>query len=98
VRGQTNVSKVHTLKCAAYNLGLLPEKSLGLLQAAKRESGGGRFVFRSFGSAVVVAAITDRTMERTLTWLLGGCGLLLVSVAADLCTRFIRSARKMAIL
>ena len=29
VRGQTNVSKVHTLKCAAYNLGLLLRKVWG---------------------------------------------------------------------
>jgi hypothetical protein len=42
----------------------------------------------------VVAAITDRTMEQTLTGVLGGCGLLLVSGAANLCTRCIRSARK----
>ena len=29
LRGQTNVSKVHTLKCAAYNLGLLLRKGWG---------------------------------------------------------------------
>lgn len=29
VRGQNNVSKMHTLKCAAYNFGLLLRKVLG---------------------------------------------------------------------
>jgi hypothetical protein len=33
-------------------------------------------------------------MERTLTWMLDGCGLLLVSVAANLCIRFIRGTRE----
>ncbi|MDR3457626.1 MAG: transposase [Verrucomicrobiae bacterium] len=30
VRGQTNVSKVHTLRCAAYNVGLLLRKAWGM--------------------------------------------------------------------
>jgi transposase len=94
VRGQTNVSKVHTLKCAAYNLGLLLRKVWGYCKPRNAKAAAVALFFAVLALLVVVAAITDRTMERTLTWLLGGCGLLLVSVAADLCTRFIRSARK----
>jgi hypothetical protein len=39
LRGQTNVSKAHTLKCAAYNLGLLLRKIWGW---SKPRSGAGR--------------------------------------------------------
>jgi hypothetical protein len=98
VRGQTNVSKVHTLKCAAYNLGLLLRKVWGYCKPRNAKAAAVALFFAVLALLVVVAAITDQTMERTLTWLLGGCGLLLVSVAADLCTRFIRSTRKMTVL
>jgi transposase len=64
LRGQTNVSKAHTLKCAAYNLGLLLRKIWGW---SKPRSGADRgtalfwsilgwFVLR----ATVVAVATDR--------------------------------------
>lgn len=98
VRGQTNVSKVHTLKCAAYNLGLLLRKVWGYCKPRNAEAAATALFFAVLALLSVVAAITDRTMEQTLTWLLGGCGLLLLSVAANLCTRFIRGARKKAIL
>ena len=48
VRGQTNVSKLHTLKCAAYNLGLLLRKVWGFWQAAQCENGGGGGLFCCF--------------------------------------------------
>jgi len=38
VRGQTNVSKVHTLKCAAYNLGLLLRKAWGYCKPRNTEA------------------------------------------------------------
>ena len=94
VRGQTNVSKVHTLKCAAYNLGLLLRKVWGYCKPRNAKAAAVALFFAVLALLVVVAAITDRTMERTLTWMLDGCGLLLVSVAANLCIRFIRGIRK----
>ena len=94
VRGQTNVSKVHTLKCAAYNLGLLLRKAWGYCKPRNTEAAAAALFFAVLALLAVVAAITDRTMERTLTWMLDGCGLLLVSVAANLCIRFIRGIRK----
>jgi transposase len=39
VRGQMNVSKVHTLRCAAYNLGLLMRKAWGMRKPRNAEAG-----------------------------------------------------------
>lgn len=39
LRGQRNVSKVHTLKCAAYNLGLLLRKVWGMSKPRNAEAG-----------------------------------------------------------
>jgi transposase len=94
VRGQTNVSKVHTLKCAAHNLGLLLRKVWGYCKPRNTEAAAAALFFAVLALLAMVAAITDRTMERTLTWMLDGCGLLLVSVAANLCIRFIRGTRE----
>ena len=88
------MSKVHTLKCAAYNLGLLLRKAWGYCKPRNTEAAAAALFFAVLALLAVVAAITDRTMERTLTWMLDGCGLLLVSVAANLCIRFIRGIRK----
>ena len=58
LRGQTNVSKAHTIKCAAYNLGLLLRKVWGL---SKPRSGAVlflailcRFVLRVTTAAVAI--------------------------------------------
>jgi transposase len=93
VRGQTNVSKVHTLKCAAYNLGLLLRKVWGYCKPRNAKAAAALF-FTVLALLSVVATITGRTTEQTLTWLLGGCGLLLLSVAANPGIRFIRDAWK----
>jgi transposase len=93
VRGQTNVSKVHTLKCAAYNLGLLLRKVWGYCKPRNAKAAAALF-FTVLALLSVVATITGRTTEQTLTWLLGGCGLLLSSVAANPGIRFIRDAWK----
>jgi hypothetical protein len=51
VRGQTNVSKVHTLKCAAYNLGLLLRKVWGYRKPRNADAGAWGPFFWLFGSA-----------------------------------------------
>lgn len=67
LRGQRNVSKTHTFKCAAYNLGLLLRKVWGL---SKPRSGadGAAALFWAFlrwlvQGATVVAEVIDRRTE-----------------------------------
>jgi hypothetical protein len=43
LRGQTNVSKTHTLKCAAYNLGLLLRKVWGYCKPRNAAAGAALF-------------------------------------------------------
>src|SRR5580704_8606300 len=45
LRGQTNVSKAHTLKCAAYNLGLLLRKVWGFCKPRNAEAAGAAWFF-----------------------------------------------------
>src|SRR5271163_1231620 len=44
LRGQTNVSKMHTLKCAAYNLGLLLRKVWGYCKPRNAAAGSALFL------------------------------------------------------
>jgi transposase len=62
LRGQTNVSKAHTFKCAAYNLGLLLRKVWGL---SKPRSGAVRFLV-FFVHCVLATAIITGTIGRKL--------------------------------
>lgn len=62
LRGQTNVSKAHTFKCAAYNLGLLLRKVWGL---SKPRSGAVRFLV-FFAHCVLQAAIIAGAIVRKL--------------------------------
>ena len=43
VRGQTNVSKIHTLRCAAYNMGLLMRKAWGMCKPRSAAAGAAGF-------------------------------------------------------
>lgn len=62
LRGQTNVSKAHTFKCAAYNLGLLLRKVWGL---SKPRSGAGLFL-EFFAHCILATAILARNIGRRL--------------------------------
>jgi transposase len=78
LRGQTNVSKTHTFKCAAYNLGLLLRKVWGL---SKPRSGAG-FFLEFLVHCILATAIIARSISRSL-WALGmRHGQLLVTVGA----------------
>jgi transposase len=57
LRGQTNVSKTHTLKCAAYNLGLLLRKVWGYCKP--RNAAAVAALFLAFLLPLAVAAVTD---------------------------------------
>jgi len=90
LRGQTNVSKVHTLKCAAYNLGLLLRKVWGMCKPRSADAGATGLFLVLWAMWTITALIVDATTDRPLRWLLHPCTLLLVTVMA---TRRIHSIR-----
>jgi len=94
LRGQINVSKMYTLKCAAYNLGLLLRKVWGLCKPRNAEAAGTALFF-VFSILVVWAAIaTSQATSQTGVWLIGISGSLLVSLAANRIVRFIQACRE----
>jgi transposase len=66
LRGQTNVSKSHTLKCAAFNLGLLLRKVWGLSKPRNAAEEAVAFFFAIFGGCVMAAAITSKSLRRRI--------------------------------
>ncbi len=94
LRGQTNVSKMHTLKCAAYNLGLLLRKVWGLCKPRNAEAAGAA-LFLVFSTILVLA--TPRTNPATgplWIWLLSVSGMVLLLLVANRVTRLMRTRRK----
>ena len=89
VRGQTNVSKVHTLKCAAYNLGLLLRKVWGCRKPRNADAGAWGPFFGLLGllatATLIVCGVTQT--ESAPGW--GWCWLMLVTflVARDTWSR-----------
>ena len=57
VRGQSNASKLHTIRCAGYNLGLLMRKAFGLGKPRSWEAGRAGSFLAFLTLAVLVAAI-----------------------------------------
>jgi hypothetical protein len=94
VRGQLNASKLHTLKCAAYNLGLLLRKVWGLSKPRNADAAATALFFVFSMLLILVAMITSHTTSRIWIWLPGISALLLVSLAANRTIRFIRACRK----
>src|SRR5207249_899089 len=92
LRGRTNVSKVHKLKCAAYNLGLLLRKVWGFRKPRNAEEAAVALMFAILALLSLAAMVTDRTTDRPLRWLSAGYALLLVIVIAHCSTRLIRSS------
>jgi transposase len=89
LRGQTNVSKAHTLKCAAYNLGLLLRKVWGYCKPRNAGAAGAAF----FSGLLMLVALVTRIVAWKLGavrhgWL-GGRAALLVTVSARSETRSI---------
>jgi transposase len=91
LRGQTNVSKAHTLKCAAYNLGLLLRKVWGMSKPRSAERGAAGLFLTLWAVSILIAVITRGTTERQLRWWLRPWLLLLVTVMAIRCIHSIRS-------
>jgi transposase len=89
LRGQTNVSKTHTLKCAAYNLGLLLRKVWGYCKP--RNAGAVAALFLAFLLLLAAGVVMDRG---NIVWrLAAGAGLLTVIIAFAY-IRSIRNFRK----
>ncbi len=91
LRGQTNVSKAHTLKCAAYNLGLRLRKvwGMGKPRSAKAGAAGPFLAISAF--ALLTVAITGGTMSWMVRWLWWPTVLFLVILMAHRGIYFMRS-------
>jgi len=94
VRGQMNVSKVHTLKCAAYNLGLLLRKVWGYCKPRNAKAAGAALFFVFLMLLTLTALVLARATGLMWGWLLGGSAVLVVSLIATRCAKFIRACRK----
>jgi transposase len=95
VRGQTNARKVHTVKCAAYNLGLVLRKVWGL---SKPRSANEALIALFFVilTLLLLAAVTVKGNKETLAdWLWGAGMLFLVKVMARRSRHFILGFCKM---
>ena len=87
LRGQLNVSKAHTLKCAAYNLGLLLRKIWGYCKPRNAEAAAA-VLYSAFLllAALIAVAVIGKTNPMIGLWL-GGLGLLLVMAPATTLVR-----------
>jgi transposase len=68
LRGQTNVSKSHTFKCAAFNLGLLLRKVWGLSKPRNAAEGAAALFVAILGVWLMAATITSRRLQRRLCY------------------------------
>jgi len=94
LRGQRNVSKVHTLRCAAYNLGLLLRKVWGYCKPRNAEAGAAALLLAFLALLALGAAIAHRTLDRALAYLWSGYSLVLVTLVANGCIRSIGNLRQ----
>lgn len=95
LHGQTNVSKTHTLKCAAYNLGLLLRKIWGYCKPRNAKAGAAARFFASLGLLALVVTAVCRSDDSTAAGWWGECGLLLAAATATICIRcFIHFQKK----
>jgi transposase len=90
LRGQLNVSKVHTLKCAAYNLGLLLRKVWGYCKPRNTEAGGRSRFFAILALLTMALVVVFGMMNGATIGLLSGTGLLVVAAIARPILRFIQ--------
>jgi len=91
LRGQTNVSKAHTLKCAAYNLGLLLRKVWGMCKPRSAKAGAAGPFLAISAFALLTVAITGDTMSWIVCWLWWPPVLFLAILMAHRGIHFMRS-------
>jgi transposase len=97
LRGQTNVSKAHTLKCAAYNLGLLLRKVWGMRKPRNGDEGawGGLLAGLAWLTLAVVIVYRMTTPPDSMFWnIIGPVLIMAVTVAAS---AFMTRSRKTAL-
>src|SRR5271169_3118457 len=69
LRGQSNVSKLHTLKCAGYNLGLLMRKGWGMCKPRNSQAGAaGQFCAFLWLLAVAVVVASQTIYPSISSW------------------------------
>ena len=76
--GISNVAKTYTLKCAAYNLGLLLRKAWGYCKPRNAKTGAGALAFAFLALLTTAALIANQDGNRWLLWWIGAGGLILV--------------------
>ena len=82
VRGQVNVSKMHTLKCAAHNLGLLLRKVWGFCKPRNAAAAGAGCFFGLWMFFALTALVA--LMDTKPIWLwLSGAAVIARSIAVD---------------
>ncbi|HEX3716840.1 MAG TPA: transposase [Verrucomicrobiae bacterium] len=94
VRGQVNVSKMHTLKCAAYNLGLLLRKVWGFCKPRNARAAGAAWLLGTLALFFLTAVVVPIPTKQLGAWLLGAIGILVVSRWIGPAIRFTRKCRK----
>jgi transposase len=94
VRGQTNVSKTHTLKCAAYNLGLLLRKVWGMRKPRNADEGVWGGFLAGLAWLTLAAVMVYKMTTRPDTWLWNTTGLLLIAAVMAAAFAFMTRSRK----
>jgi transposase len=95
LRGQTNVSKAHTLKCAAYNLGLLLRKIWGMRKPRNWDEGVWGGLLAGLAWLTLATVIVYRMTTSSGSQFLGMMGLLLITTMMCRAFAFITWLRKM---
>jgi transposase len=94
LRGQTNVSKAHTLKCAAYNLGVLMRKVWGMRKPRNADEGvwGGLLAGLAWLTLAAVMVYRMTTQSDSVFWDI--IGLTLITTVMCRASGFINRLRK----
>jgi hypothetical protein len=94
LRGQTNVSKTHTLKCAAYNLGLLLRKVWGMRKPRNADEGTWGGLLAGLAWLTLTAVIVYRMTAWSGSSLRDIIGMLLITIVVGSAFAFMNWLRK----
>jgi transposase len=94
LRGQTNVSKAHTLKCAAYNLGVLLRKVWGMRKPRNADAGVWGGLLAGGAWLALATAIVYRTTTRSDAMFWDVIWLVLITALAGGTFAFMNRSRK----
>jgi len=94
LRGQTNVSKAHTLKCAAYNLGVLLRKVWGMRKPRNADEGVWGGLLAGLAWLALAAVIVYRMTTRTDSMYWDVTELFLITAVAGAVFGSVRRSQK----